>query len=1151
MSTTISWVTTPGSIGSYPANVAMVFNISAVAEDATIVDYKIISGSLPNSLEMRPNGKIYGIPNTVPANITTTFTVRVTALSGTTEFSKDGTFTITITGTAIPQFITPEGSLPGSPVYDSTWYELPITYSNPISTNPVVIRVQSGSLPQGLEINEFGLIRGYIDPPIFTENYPLTTTTATTTISTNNTITVLSTNNIFTNRPIKFSQYLLNPLFGGLSSTTTYYVKEIIDSITITITDIPNGNVISLSNGSGLMNVTLPMVTNGQPTLFQYNFTLELISPFGNDTASYNMVVKNYYLPAAEGGPVTPNIPETRTPTILNTRPETFNIIESNNYGYYVLPPVNTVSVPGTTYDPNSDAYIGQFLSNNFFSFKVMSFDFDNFPITYNFNNSLPNWATGNTQTGWIYGDPNIAANSVQEFSFTAKATKVANLNAVYITDNAGNFTCTSISPYILSNSLPVNVSGTLTNTIIQNVEIIGIKGFFRFSGTSSNFFLTVNMPVTVTGTLTGTGSIPSYFSGITYFIVNTNAVTGFQLSNIINGTPIVTIPGTTTGLTFTVPAGTINGYIAPGPQIYYIKTTNGSNTFQLSSTVGGPAIQTTSGITSGLQFQVIYNNSSPTFNYSFRVSNNINGEIVWLTDSNLGTFYNTSISYQNITATSDVELNYVKVSGNLPPNLELLSNGEIIGTIAYQPSDNYQELNANSTYEFTVNAYANSNLAPIINSTKTFTMTVVQEIETVTDNLYIQCSPDLASRAKIYSLLSDSNLIPETYLYRPEDSNFGKATEVIYAHAYGIHSSNLNEYIAAVQKNHYWRDITLGEINTAVAKDENGKIIYEVVYSTIIDNLMKYDPNNNVDYRYAVSVSEEIFWSRFIVLNLGPWITSDTDLYTSYIFGTNAYLITNFTTYDILTQYDLTLRTNAGIYNFYTSLSPGYARLLYPNSLDNMRKRVEQDLGIDNNFRKLPLWMTSQQRDGNTLGFTPAWVICYTKPSPAIEIVVTQTLDFPDVMILQSIEGISVNGQIVFTGSTFGNILSNKVYYVVAVNVSQKSIVLSETKNGIPITLFAETGLMNGTFDLGSYAEIIKSNIENNWPYQLNQINFKIDRFTVDKQMTYDLNTYTNPKVWNQYPSASPEPNPEDSQNFYVLFPRPTILPTENQYNF
>jgi len=51
----------------------------------------------------------------------------------------------------------------------------------------------------------------------------------------------------------------------------------------------------------------------------------------------------------------------------------------------------------------------------------------------------------------------------------------------------------------------------------------------------------------------------------------------------------------------------------------------------------------------------------------------------------------------------------------------------------------------------------------------------------------------------------------------------------------------------------------------------------------------------------------------------------------------------------------------------------------VYPNSLINMRDQVIDTVGQTNTV--LPLWMKSKQTDGRVLGFTKAWVICYTKP--------------------------------------------------------------------------------------------------------------------------------------------------------------------------
>jgi hypothetical protein len=311
---------------------------------------------------------------------------------------------------------------------------------------------------------------------------------------------------------------------------------------------------------------------------------------------------------------------------------------------------------------------------------------------------------------------------------------------------------------------------------------------------------------------------------------------------------------------------------------------------------------------------------------------------------------------------------------------------------------------------------------------------------------LYIKCSPSIADRTLLSSLLNNEQLIPSDFLYREEDPYFGKATSIIYEHAFGIYASSFDEYITAVTKNHYWRNITLGEIETAIARDtDTGEILYEVVYSRVIDNLV--NPQ-------GVSIDKEVVWPRRIPLSLGPWYTSITDIYTSYI-GIDSPPPT-----------------------YYTSLTPGEARVLYPNSLPNMREQVGDVLGQEFNSNLLPKWMTSQQLNGSTTGFVPAWVIAYCSPG-------TTTL----------------NGQTV------------------------------------------------------SYGEYIKYQIENNWTdpvgdvNTLNQINFRIDRFTVDKSITFNYDKNVSPPAWTGLPSASPVPDPLDSKDFYVLFPRKTILPDQTQY--
>ena len=819
------WNTAAGLIGSYPALLIMSFEFSAdPVSPATSITYKVISGSLPDGLSLSTMGLISGTPTLVTRNTVSAFTVRVTDNLGNL---RDRTFSINISGSAIPQFTTPNGSLLNT--QDSLWISLPVTYTNPSTSNPVIVQVKEGALPPGLEIDLLGNIRGYPRPPVVTITTPSVVTNSSETSSSTNLITVTSTVGFYVGRPVVFS----GTTFGDLNSGQQYYIKSIPSSTTFSVSITQNGSQLLLTEGSGSMVVTLPAVATGTPTIRTYSFTLELTSPLGGDSGFYTITVVNQNTPTTQGGPG--KLPNTREPTILNTRPLTYNLTNSDPYyGYYILPPV----------DPSQSAFMGNFQSGEYFAFKIIGYDFDGNPITYAFS-GLPTELTGDTQTGWITGTPALTSDGVSSYSFSV--------------------------------------------------------GVYKSSS-------------------------PSYIS--------------------------------------------------------------------------------------------------PFFNFTYTLRKGITGDIVWISDSDLGQIFNGTISTLFVKATSDIELSYRITSGSLPPNLSISSNGQITGRVADQPTDEYLEQDATTEFSFTVEAYSTEYVSVV--SSKSFTLIVLQEFSQPTDTLYIQATPSINDRQILASLLDNDTLIPPESLYRENDQYFGKASSVIYEHAYGIYASDIEEYLVAVTQNHYWRNITLGELKTAVAKNSAGEIIYEVVYSEVIDNLV--NPS-------GVSIQQSIYWPRPIDLGLGPWYTSITDIYTSY----NEELPPG----------------------YYTSRTPGYARRLYPNSLYNMRNRVAQVVGQVFNSTLLPLWMTSQQANGSTLGYTQAWVICYTKPG---------------------------------------------------------------------------------------FADIIKTNIENNWDYTLNLINFQIDRFSVDKSATYNYNNTTIPPSWDDLPSATPTPDPLDSEDFYVLFPRKTILPNETQ---
>lgn len=831
------WNTSAGTLGTFPAGITAQVELSASPTfPAVDVSFKRISGELPPGITLSSTGLLFGIPQSVSVDETFTFGIRATDDLGNI---KDRTFSMLISGTVKPELSTPPGFITN--VLDSTWVEIPIAISNPVEDNPITVRVVSGRLPPGLEINERGLIRGYPARPVLTQQLPRVTTSVVS-IS-DNKLTALSTSGFSVGRPVVFS----GTVFGNVIPGQTYYIQSIIDNLTFTISETVSGPALQLSNSTGDMTATLPETSVGQAIIETYSFTLRLESPLGNDSETYSITVTNQNTPISRGGPGLPR--NTRPPTIYNTRPPVFDISQDPaNFSYFILPDDS-----GTTFVPSEPANLGDFSSDNFFSFRILGHDFDSNTLEYVFFD-LPLGLTGDSSTGWITGTPIISENSTNRFSFSVLVRKANN-----------------------------------------------------------------------------------------------------------------------------------------------------------------PGI------------------ASPRVNFSFRLKNNIIGDVDWITLSELGQILNGTISTLRVEAKSDVPLEYRIVEGKLPPNLRLLPNGEISGKTSFQPENFRLAEGDKETYVFSIEAF--SPQFPIVTATRTFTLDVSIEYKEPFETLYIKCSPSIKDRDLLRSLLTDKDLIPDEALYRPKDPFFGKSVCLTYEHAFGINASDFEEYVAAVTKNHYWRNIILGELKTAIARDDSGQILYEVVYSRVIDNLV--NPDN-------VSVSKDVVWPRFINLNKGPWLTNQTDLFTSYgeVDGQPVY---------------------------FTSLTPGFARTLHPNSLVNMRRQVGEELGQRLDFRLLPKWMTSQQEDGSTLGYVPAWVIAYTKPG---------------------------------------------------------------------------------------FSKTIKENIENNWRdflgdrITLNQINFKIDRFTVDKSATFNYDKNISPADWISLPGGTPEPEPLNSRDFFVLFPRQTILPDDTQFN-
>jgi hypothetical protein len=337
---------------------------------------------------------------------------------------------------------------------------------------------------------------------------------------------------------------------------------------------------------------------------------------------------------------------------------------------------------------------------------------------------------------------------------------------------------------------------------------------------------------------------------------------------------------------------------------------------------------------------------TSGYYYYSLTIIGQIDTDIIWTTPSTavdraknpspLGSINTGAISTLYVAAynVDGIELAYRLKSGSnssLPQGLQLMPSGNIVGRVSFNTfaldggttTFDVDNVNLNVTspttfdlkFVFTVEVFNGSANVSVY---KTFSVVVNRAFNTPYENLYIQAMPPQNDRDLINNLLENTIAIPDELLYRADDPNFGRATRVVYNHAYGLTAATYLDYVSSLYLNHYWKNLVLGEIATAQALDPvTGDVLYEVVYSRIIDNLI----NNSGE-----SVGKQV-----------------------------------------VIPYPINANDSTEI------------NVVYPNSLINMRDQVIDVVGQTSNL--LPLWMLSKQTDGRVLGFTPAWVIAYVNP--------------------------------------------------------------------------------------------------------------------------------------------------------------------------
>lgn len=823
------WITPAGSLGVVPEGVFYSVPVQAEANGEDVY-FKLIAGTLPDGIQIATNGviegvprntvRVQGVPAEVSADVTSRFAIRaytVKIINGViiTDRLADRTFTITISGQDVPEFITPAGNV--GTFYDGTEASIQIDFTDVDPSDDVIIKVIQGELPPGLFLDRrTGLISGVILPLTADNNGATQGYSAT-----------------------EFDQYAFD------------------------------------------------FTTRASSRNFQ--FTLEVSDGFSSNIRTFEIFV---YCKA-------------------NLRADTTSVTADNTFVTADVTPDR----PPILLTPEGD--LGRVRSDNFYAFKFDGIDFDGEPIEYSVStgvgtgfSEVPYDTTGfsqgtfalppglqiNPDTGWFYGYIPDQGATEQTYQFAIQVKQKIELAVPY--DPALFYTAGDVVSYLGKNytalvDVPPNFFPS--NTSYWELQYVPTSRLYYFT-------------LTVVG------------------IIDTEVfwLTDPDLGSILNGAISTLFVAARTrsdaSLQYRIPSG--------------------SN----SKLPEGLTLQPSGNITGRVSFNTFcLDGGSTTFDVNAKTSSNIGETTFDLTYS----FTVNAFSSNSIQQTLQID-SFVIVDGGMnytgqptvlisapPPTADsvqatagavTISGGKIVSIAVGNPGKGYTSpptitiVGGGGTGASVSASMAIGQQTNVVSVFRRFTIRVDRFFNQPYESLYIKCMPPYEDRAIIDSLIQNQDIIPVDLVYRPDDPNFGVAKNVTYVHAYGLNSASMDLYAESLGINHYWRNLTLGEIRTAQALDADGNVLYEVVYSQIVDDLVNsqnQSVSKSVRLPYAVDVDGET------------------------------------------------------------------VEVVYPNSLPNMRDQVVDTVGqISTSLVPiLPAWMTSKQPDGNVLGFTPAWVIAYVNP--------------------------------------------------------------------------------------------------------------------------------------------------------------------------
>ena len=938
------WITPAGSLGVIPVGVFFQLTLlgELPGEPGAELYYTIIAGRLPDGIQCASDGVISGTPDAVASlqgiplevgrDTTSKFTVRIYPELDPTNI-RDRTFEITVAVIPEPTWVTPAGQI--GTYYDSDAVDFQFEFTEVYTPDTTVITLIAGALPGGLTLSLDGLLAGYIQPAqnldavagydissqdadpydflsqSISKNYQFTLQVSNGHASSIRTFeifvysrsqmqasdAVLIDNNTFiTADETTYQAPFLtnaNPSNLGNFRSSNYFAYQFIGENYV---NQPITYAISVNQGAGLPPGPVLDPTSG----WYYGY----IPDQGVTQVEYSFNIVVY-----QSEYITPKV------TITHTQSTTNQITCSGTGQLSIGQPITLASALGGLLS-NTIYYVNAVVSET----AIWDAELDEI-VSYETVFTIGSTPTLTTATG--------AAETTLTIECTA-TTSSTNRITCFSTENLGVG-----QPVVFTGTAFGGITAA-AQTVYYVSEIVSPTQFKVSAYPNSSTSVTLT---TATGSMTANMILAS--TAYPFLMTITGAVeaevvwdTPEDLGNIINGSvSMLRVQATNRGgrtMKYRLKSGAYNS-LPQGLQLMPSGDIVGRVSFDtfaldLGTTTFDQSFAINRNLLSlGTTFDQTY---VFTVNAYAEDTNQTVYEVASIQVDDGGSGYSflttPTIAIGEPVGASAVPAvaGVVTVSGGAISSVTLSENGN--GYTSVPTVTVTQGFGGSGAILTAVMAATGSQ--DVISVFKTFQVHVIREYNRPYQNLYVRAMPPPADRALIRSLLDNEEIFPPDYLYRADDVNFGKSSQVTYTHAFGLAPDTLERYVSSLYENHYWKNLILGEIATAQAIDPiTSEVVYEVVYSKIIDNLVN-DAGESV--------------SKIVTL---PYAIVDP--------ADGSTIITS----------------------------------VYPNSLVDMRNQVIDVVGQIST--KLPLWMTSKQTNGRVLGFTPAWVIAYVNPGRAKEV--------------------------------------------------------------------------------------------------------------------------------------------------------------------